>query len=229
VLRGVDVSQYQGTVDWSAVAASGVSFAFVKVAEGDGYVDPLAAKNLAGARTAGLVVGAYNVAHPSQASDPAAQARAHYGAALAAGGGLAGDLPHVIDFELSGRLSPADLAAWFSAHEAELGRLLGTTPLAYTFPSFWAPLAGLVRSAGALWWASYSGRTDAPAAFAPVHKVPVPWQRARFWQWTDHGKLPNGAQVDADLFDGSLDDLRALTLADVEAIHPLFVPPDSVQ
>ena len=39
-VRGVDVSAYQGDVDWKALARQGVSFAFIKATEGSGSQDP---------------------------------------------------------------------------------------------------------------------------------------------------------------------------------------------
>src|SRR5262245_52462151 len=59
-LRGIDVSHHQGVVDWGKVAKSDVVFAILKATEGGDYVDDTFARNLAGARAAGLVVGAYH-------------------------------------------------------------------------------------------------------------------------------------------------------------------------
>ena len=61
---GVDVSDHQGAVDWSAVAADGVEFAMVRVGnrgytEGALYADARYAENIDGASNAGLDVGAY--------------------------------------------------------------------------------------------------------------------------------------------------------------------------
>jgi len=64
VSYGVDVSLYQGQIDWQAVAADGVDFAMIRVgyrgySEGSLFVDAYAAQNLAGACAAGLEIGAY--------------------------------------------------------------------------------------------------------------------------------------------------------------------------
>lgn len=61
---GVDVSDHQGAIDWSAVAADGIDFAFVRVGnrgytEGELYADERYAENLDSATAAGLEVGAY--------------------------------------------------------------------------------------------------------------------------------------------------------------------------
>lgn len=59
-VRGVDVSRYQGAIDWPTLAAQGIDFAFIKATEGSSFVDPRFAANLSGAKAAGLRVGAYH-------------------------------------------------------------------------------------------------------------------------------------------------------------------------
>jgi GH25 family lysozyme M1 (1,4-beta-N-acetylmuramidase) len=63
-ISGIDVSHFQGTINWSSVAAAGKQFAFAKATEGVTYVDPTVGTNTAGARAAGLLVGVYHFAHP---------------------------------------------------------------------------------------------------------------------------------------------------------------------
>ena len=65
---GVDVSKYQGYIDWQKVAASGVEFAFIRIGNmgvdnGSLYEDPMAYTNLWGAINAGLKVGVYFYSH----------------------------------------------------------------------------------------------------------------------------------------------------------------------
>lgn len=57
---GIDVSHHQGEIDWSAVAADDITFAFIKATEGGDWVDPRFHENWAGARDSGLSVGAYH-------------------------------------------------------------------------------------------------------------------------------------------------------------------------
>ena len=56
----IDVSNHQGVIDWSGVAADGVRFAYVKATEGKTFVDPYFASNWATAPAAGVRVGAYH-------------------------------------------------------------------------------------------------------------------------------------------------------------------------
>ncbi|WP_298359215.1 GH25 family lysozyme [Rhodoblastus sp.] len=59
-VHGVDVSKYQGNVNWDAVHEGGVKFAYIKATEGGDRIDPNFARNWRGAKAAGLPRGAYH-------------------------------------------------------------------------------------------------------------------------------------------------------------------------
>ena len=59
-LKGVDVSEYQGTVDWEAIKNQGIEFAFLKATEGSSYIDSKYETNAQGAAQAGVKQGAYH-------------------------------------------------------------------------------------------------------------------------------------------------------------------------
>jgi lysozyme len=59
-IHGVDVSKYQGDVNWMAVADGGVNFAYIKATEGGDRLDPKFIQNWNGAKAAGLPHGAYH-------------------------------------------------------------------------------------------------------------------------------------------------------------------------
>src|SRR6185369_16638343 len=69
---GLDVSHYQGTVDWSSVARQGYRFAFIKATEGLSEIDPQFSANWPDAKAAGLIRGAYH--YYDSGSDPRQQA-----------------------------------------------------------------------------------------------------------------------------------------------------------
>ena len=78
---GIDVSSFQGTVNWSAVKSDGIDFAWAKATEGSAsyvnYTDAYLNANMAGANSAGVLIGAYHFAHPINDSGAAgAQAKA---------------------------------------------------------------------------------------------------------------------------------------------------------
>lgn len=59
-VRGVDVSHYQGDIDWDTLSSQNISFAFIKATEGSSYIDDKYAYNSENARKSGLAVGAYH-------------------------------------------------------------------------------------------------------------------------------------------------------------------------
>src|SRR6516164_5005269 len=63
-VAGIDVSAYQGQVDWASVAAGGARFAYVRASEQAGIPDSYFAANYQGAKANGLDVGAYHRARP---------------------------------------------------------------------------------------------------------------------------------------------------------------------
>ncbi|MBV8795476.1 MAG: glycosyl hydrolase family 25, partial [Hyphomicrobiales bacterium] len=59
-IHGIDVSKFQGDIDWNAVASSGVKFAWIKATEGGNRADARFQANWSGAKSAGVPHGAYH-------------------------------------------------------------------------------------------------------------------------------------------------------------------------
>ena len=59
-IHGIDVSKWQGTVDWAAVRAAGTQFVFIKATEGGDHVDDRFLENWNGAGAVGIPRGAYH-------------------------------------------------------------------------------------------------------------------------------------------------------------------------
>lgn len=57
---GVDVSHHQGTINWAAVEADNITFAYLKASEGGDHVDRQFSENSKAAKAAGLQIGAYH-------------------------------------------------------------------------------------------------------------------------------------------------------------------------
>lgn len=58
MIKGIDVSKWQGKIDWPKVKADGIQFAMIRVSHG-AQIDPLFKANIEGAQAAGLPVGGY--------------------------------------------------------------------------------------------------------------------------------------------------------------------------
>jgi hypothetical protein len=65
VLKGIDLSHWQGNVDFARIKASGVKFVYVKATQSTTFTDPTFATNVKNARDAGIPIGAYHYAKPT--------------------------------------------------------------------------------------------------------------------------------------------------------------------
>jgi lysozyme len=189
--RGIDVSSWQGNPDWAKVAASGIRFAFTKVTEDTGYVNPTFAHNWAGIRAAGLVRGAYHFARPGT-QDADDEARYFLDLVLTQGELETGDML-ALDIESgSGDLGPWALE-WCRTVEARVG----FKPLIYTGRWFTEShdMADDVELAQyGLWLAAYQQQMPAP---------PAPWDVVAFWQHSSTGRVPGiVGDVDLNVFNG---------------------------
>ncbi|HEU5149882.1 MAG TPA: GH25 family lysozyme [Iamia sp.] len=101
---GVDVSNHQGVIDWEAVAADGIDFAYLKATEGGDHVDRRFAASWDDARAAGIDVGAY---HFFTLCRPGAEQAASYLATVPDDA----DLPPALDLEMAGNCSARPPAA----------------------------------------------------------------------------------------------------------------------
>jgi lysozyme len=192
-VTGIDVSHDQADVDWLAVRASGVTFAFAKATEGENEKDPRFAANWAAMRAAGVVRGAYHFFTP--ADDGTAQAR-HFLSVVTLS---PGDLPPVVDVEVATGATPEQLVqrlgAWLALVEKQTGRI----PIIYTSHAFWSTTMNASFGRYPLWVAEYE--VEAP-------RLPTGWTAWTFWQHSDRGSVP-GVRGDVDLsrFNGSAADL----------------------
>ena len=207
-VEGIDVSHFQGAVNWSQVAASGVSFATALVSSGL-VPDANFATNYAGIKTAGLIRGAYQFFHPGQ--DPVAQANL----LLAATGSIgSGDLPPVLDIEVTDGLNASAIAASIQSWVTTVQNATGRTPLIYVAASFWNSSVGgnTAFSSNPLWAVNWG--VSCPS-------LPGAWSNWVFWQYTGTGTVSGvSGQVDRDKFNGTIDALRTFAGVATVAVKP---------
>ncbi len=193
---GIDVSQYQGTIDWQAVRESGVTFAFIRIGgRGYGeagilYADDMALTNLAGAREAGLDVGVYFFAQA--VSEEEAVEEAEFVLALLDGVPL--ELPVVYDPEsilddvartddVSGEQFTKNTLAF-----CDRIREAGYAPMVYCnmlWQAYELDLVALQEADLPLWYADYEALPQTPYAFS-------------FWQYAEDAYV-NGVEGQVDL------------------------------
>ncbi|MGP3691529.1 GH25 family lysozyme [Streptomyces sp. IBSNAI002] len=212
-VEGVDVASYQGRdVPWPAMAKAGVRFAYVKATEGTGYENPHRAAQVAGARKAGLLVGAYHFARPDL-SNGAAQARYF----LSNGGRWSADgrtLPGVLDLEASEGgdgcydREPAELRWWTKRFLETYKAATGKDAVIYTSTSWWNRCmgSGTQFRDNPLWTARYNTST--------AGELPGAWNEHQIWQYTAKGSFKGApGPYDRNRFNGTEGELRALTRA----------------
>jgi GH25 family lysozyme M1 (1,4-beta-N-acetylmuramidase) len=182
-IEGIDVSKWQGVIDWAQVAAAGKKFAIAKATEGVGYEDPTWDRNKLQARANGLVVGAYHFARPS--NNPVVEADWFVNTA----GYERGMIVPTLDLEATGGLGPTALTAWTRAWLSRVNERLGVKPMIYASPSFWRTYMGDTR------WFADNGYAVVWVAHWGVASPSVPgdnWggRSWTFWQYTSDGLVP---------------------------------------
>lgn len=190
---GVDVSTYQGLVDWQVLAEQGVDFAFIKATEGSGLRDRRFAENWAGAAEAGVRAGAY---HFFSYDSPGETQAENFIAAVPV---TEGALPPVVDLEFYGDYlkNPKEreevrpiLDALLEALEARYG----VKPILYvTYRSYRLYLSGGDYAGYPIWCSS------------PVVAPLIPgWS---FWQYSHSARLEgyygSEPRIDLNVFSGT--------------------------
>lgn len=200
-LRGVDVSSYQGNVNWTKVKGAGQSFAFVRVSDGIDHPDATFAQNWPGVKAVGIVRGVYQYFRP--AKDVDAQVDLLVSKVAAAGGLVEGDLPPVLDLESDGGLPASTVVARAKAWLAKVEAEYGVKPIVYT-AAFMSNIIGDAFGGYKLWVANY--QTSCPT-------MPSGWSDWHFWQDSEEGTVAGiTGPVDTNHFNGTLTALGALTL-----------------
>ena len=197
-VRGIDVSEHQGEIDWDAVAADGVEFAYIRVSDSLSRMDPYFERNWQEAGRVGLLRGVYQYFRPSQ--DPVAQAQV----LLDAMGPIGPDiLPPMFDIETDSNQTDAVVSARAQVWLEMVENATGVRPIVYTYPSFWAENDFEGNwSDYLLWIANYE--VECPL-------VPDDWNRWAFFQYSSTGAVDGiSGNVDLNDFNGSYAELQAL-------------------
>lgn len=206
---GLDVSKWQGNIDWAKVAASGVHFVITRIAHGTGH-DPYFESNWAAIKAHGMVRGAYQFYAPLQ--DAAAQAQEVINSV---GMLQPGDLPVVLDVEWTdGTPNAKEIQKWVDLVTAGTGK----RPMIYTALGYWNQYFTTEFKDLDLWVANWE---------ATCPSIPAGWDNWLFWQTSGGGGTVPGIQggVDENLFNGTLEELKYVAglpnFTNCSAIHSL--------
>jgi len=197
-VKGVDVSSYQGEIDWNLLASQNILFAFMKATEGSSFTDPKFAYNYEQAQKTNLRVGAYHFfSYDSSGKNQAA----HFIATVAKTENM---LPPVIDVEFYGDKEkyPPDKADV----QKELNDMIETVKDHYgCYPILYA-----VKKSYDLYLADAFPHCDIwirDVIFKPSLSDGRAWT---FWQYTNRERLAGyvGKEkfIDMNVFYGSVSD-----------------------
>lgn len=200
---GIDVSKWQGNVNWASWWSQGKKFAYVKATEGTSYRNEYFAQQYNGSYNVGMIRGSYHFALPGNSTGTA---QADY--FVDHGGGWSADgktLPGVLDIEYNPYgatcygLSQASMRSWIAAFTSRFKARTGRDAVIYSTTNWWTTCTGNTSQfsqTNPLWIARYSSSAGT---------LPSGWGYHTFWQYTD-------SPLDQDYFNGDLSRLRALAL-----------------
>ncbi len=197
-VHGIDVSHYQGNIDWETVAKQGVDFAFVKATEGLTYRDSLFCNNWDEMGNVGIPRGAYHFFRPTVS--PYLQA---YNFTQTVNLEI-GDLPPVLDFEVVGEQHRigiiSNIQTWLSIVE----EMYNIRPIIYTNQQLYRRYIQGNFDDYPIWIARYND--DLPD---------MPFDQTwAFWQYGNKGNIEGiSGDVDFNVFHGDLEALKSMTLS----------------
>jgi GH25 family lysozyme M1 (1,4-beta-N-acetylmuramidase) len=197
---GIDVSSYQGNVNWASYWSAGKKFAYVKATEGTGYQNAYFSQQYTGSYNVGMIRGAYHYGRPDL-SGGAAQADYF----VAHGGNWSKDgktLPGTLDIEWGPNntcygLSQAAMVSWIKAFSDEYHAKTTRWPVIYTATSWWTECTGNkgdFSSTNPLWVARYASSAGT---------LPFNWGFYTFWQYSS-------SPIDQDQFSADISRLKVL-------------------
>lgn len=192
---GVDVSNYQGDIDWKELESQNVSFAFIKATEGSGHTDESVRRNLDRAAGTGIRVSAYHFFSFDSAGETQADNF------IAAVGRDEIDMPPVIDIEYyadkrSNKPSLEETEAILKPLLERLEAYYGVKPIIYSTLPVYFRYIRKDFSDYPLWIRSVSCEPDL-----------LDWT---FWQYSDKGTLTgydgDEEHIDLNVYNGSAED-----------------------
>jgi lysozyme len=206
---GVDVSHWQGKIDWLKVRDAGYSFAICKATEGSTMPDDTFTANITGAKAAGMAVGAYHFCRASNVSEAVREAEYFMSVVDSVGGMDALDIPPILDIETVHANTRQAITAICHAWLETVEKRYKVKPMIYSFPFFIDSYLDPSLSAYPLYFANYSG-TVLPDRNG--------WSEWTFLQYSDRGTVPGIAgPVDLNEYNGTEDDLMGYKLSAEDA------------
>lgn len=186
--RGIDISEFQGEIDFEEVRCSGIEAVYIRVGAGE-YTDEYFAENYERAKAAGLKIGFYHYVTARSVDEGRRQAR--FFASLAAG--REPDMRLAMDFEYFGSLSVSQINAISEAYLDELTALTRREAVIYSDLSNARNIFSRALAEKYPLWAAQYG-ADEPSANGK-------WREWVGFQYTDEGRVGGiYGNVDRNIF-----------------------------
>lgn len=186
--RGIDISEFQGEIDFEEVRRSGIEAVYIRVGAGE-YTDEYFAENYERAKAAGLKIGFYHYVTARSVDEGRRQAR--FFASLAAG--REPDMRFAMDFEYFGSLSVSQINAISEAYLDELTALTRREAVIYSDLSNARNIFSRALAEKYPLWAAQYG-ADEPSANGK-------WREWVGFQYTDEGRVGGiYGNVDRNIF-----------------------------
>lgn len=182
MIKGIDISHWQGTVEWPAIPDA-YKYVFLKATEGTGFVDDQFALNwVYGAGEESILRGAY---HFWRYAFSGTQQAEHFFDTVSETGDM-GELPPVVDLEDTRAPKGGDVVLRMRQMLQRAEELFGQKPIVYTANWWWNPWT--LRNTGFgdydLWVANY--KTVYPWS-KPL--MPAGWDNWQIWQHSSRGRV----------------------------------------
>lgn len=187
-MNGIDVSQWQGYIDFEAVKRAGIGLVYIKASEGTDFVDPFFYRNYANATNAGIPVGFYHYL-TAQSVAQARQEAYHF---VSVTEGLSNDGKLVMDMEDIEGLSREEVNEIARTFLAAVEEFSGRSAAIYVDDYTASQILAEDLTDYPLWIAQY--HVEEPTRN-------IPWESWAGWQYTDLGRVAGiQGNVDRDIF-----------------------------
>lgn len=186
--RGIDVSAYQGNIDYGAVKNAGIQVVYIKASEGASFIDPYFEQNYQNAKSNGLSVGVYH--YLTARSTEEAQLQAQFFVSLLSGKSI--DCKPAMDFESFGYLTIEEINQIATTFLNTVRESSGKEPIVYSDTSNATNVFRGEVTNFPLWVAQYE--VDFPTENGN-------WESWVGWQYTDKGIIDGiSGYVDRDQY-----------------------------
>jgi len=188
IYEGIDVSDWQGSIDYSQVANSGIQVVYIRSSEGSSYVDSYFEQNYENAKANGLKVGFYHYL-TARSNEEAVQQANFFVSTIS---GKTPDCRLAMDFESFGNLSVEQINEIGYTFVQTVENLSGKEVVIYSDTYNASSVFGGALTDYPLWVAQYEVEEPTPNGN---------WDTWAGWQYTDQGEIPGiNGYVDRDKY-----------------------------